>query len=415
MRYDVIVVGAGPAGSTAARECASRGLSVLLLDKAEFPRDKPCGGGVTVRAARLLPFDLAPVTERTISSVQFSLRQTGAFTRQASQPLTYLTQRRHLDRLLLERATNAGVVLRQRAPVRAIEREAAHVVVRAGGEAFVGRTLVAADGANGQTARLAGVNVRRRMTIALEGNIAPSDSAGFPPRWEGTLGFYLGTLPGGYGWIFPKGDHLNVGAWGATHVGPRLRGALDRVARYYGFDPAGLRGLRGHHLPVRQPGAPLVDGQMLLVGDAAGLLDPFTGEGIYGAIWSGRIAAAHLAAYLGNHAPDLRGYARQVGCEFLPELRAASQLADLFHLIPATYMRLGRYTPFSWRLICRLSRGEQTYLDLRRALGPLALGLDLASDLLGATPWLQRRAGLHDVPVPARFFRRGVRHHHTPT
>ena len=67
MRYDVIVVGTGPAGSTAAREAAERGLSVLLLDKAEFPRDKPCGGGVNVRAARLLPFDLAPVVERVVS------------------------------------------------------------------------------------------------------------------------------------------------------------------------------------------------------------------------------------------------------------------------------------------------------------------------------------------------------------
>ena len=78
MRYDVIVVGAGPAGSTTARECAARGLSVILLDRAEFPRDKPCGGAVTVRALELLPFDIIPVVERAISSVHFTNSVRGA-------------------------------------------------------------------------------------------------------------------------------------------------------------------------------------------------------------------------------------------------------------------------------------------------------------------------------------------------
>ncbi len=111
MRYDVIVVGAGPGGSTAARECAERGLSTLLLDKASFPRDKPCGGGVNIRAARLLPFDLAPVVEREIYGIRFSLRLSGAYTRRADAPLTYLTQRSRLDHYLVERAVAAGAKL----------------------------------------------------------------------------------------------------------------------------------------------------------------------------------------------------------------------------------------------------------------------------------------------------------------
>lgn len=81
--YDIIVVGAGPAGSTAARECATLGLSVLLLDKAQFPRDKPCGGGVSSRAAGLLPFDLAPVVEQTIRSIYLAWGSQPGFTRHA--------------------------------------------------------------------------------------------------------------------------------------------------------------------------------------------------------------------------------------------------------------------------------------------------------------------------------------------
>src|SRR5215213_10447321 len=91
--YDVIVAGGGPAGSTAAREAAAAGARVLLLDRAAFPREKPCGGGVNVRAAALLPFDLSPVVERTVTGVRFSLRLRGDFTRRYDGPLTFMTQR----------------------------------------------------------------------------------------------------------------------------------------------------------------------------------------------------------------------------------------------------------------------------------------------------------------------------------
>src|SRR3972149_2763524 len=190
MRYDVIVVAAGPAGSTPARECAERGLSVLLLEKASFPRDKPCGGGVSVRAARLLPCALAPVVERTAYGVRFSLRQSRGFSRLSPQPLTFLTQRAALDALLATRAVRSGATLRERAPVQTIERHATHVVVRAGGQAFEGCTLVAADGANGPTARLAGIPVARRMGIAYEANVTPR--GGLAPQWQPTHGLDLG-------------------------------------------------------------------------------------------------------------------------------------------------------------------------------------------------------------------------------
>ena len=94
--HDVIVVGAGPAGSTTARECAEKGMSVLLLDRAAFPRDKPCGGGVTARASDLLPFDISPVVERTIRGVRFNFRQQESVTRYSDHGLVYLTQRRNL-------------------------------------------------------------------------------------------------------------------------------------------------------------------------------------------------------------------------------------------------------------------------------------------------------------------------------
>ena len=118
--YDVIVVGAGPAGSTCAHRLASAGASVLLLDRARFPRDKPCGGGVTGRAARLLPFSIAPVVEDTVTSVRMRLRYGGWFEHGGDAPLVLMTQRIRLDAYLAEQATLAGAELRDGSKVTAV-------------------------------------------------------------------------------------------------------------------------------------------------------------------------------------------------------------------------------------------------------------------------------------------------------
>ena len=408
MRYDVIVVGAGPAGSTAAREAAAHGLATLLLDKATFPRDKPCGGGLTVRTQRLIPFSLAPVAERPIHGMRVTLRQGRGITRDFPEPMAHLAQRARLDAFLVARATAAGTVLREGTAVKAVERYPDRVVVRAGGEAFEGRTLVAADGANGRTAALAGMAGERWLVVGLEGNVTPS--AGIPDEWANRLGLDVGDHPGGYAWIFPKGDHLNVGVAVWQPLGPTLRSRLDRVARFYGVAPTELWGVRGHHLPLRRPGAPLADGNVLTVGDAAGLLDPFTLEGIYAAVWSGRAAARHLAAFVAGEAPDLTGYAAEVEGELAPELDLARRVHDVFHAMPALTVGVIWGAPPVWRFCSRLMRGERSYADVTRRLGPFAVGLDLISDATRAVPALRRRAGLDalaDPPPPERFLRRG--------
>ena len=409
MRYDVIVVGAGPAGSATARECAARGLSVLLLDKSEFPRDKPCGGAVTLRAAELLPFEITPVVERLITRLRMTVGHSREFTRSGSRAVAYLTQRSRLDTFLMECATKAGATFRQRAGVRAVERHRTRVLVRTSDGSFEGRTLVAADGVNGPTARLAGVNVSFLQGIALEGNITPPD--GVPEKWEDAIGVDFGGLPGGYAWIFPKRDHLNIGLGGWQYIAPTLREHLDRLVRFYGYDPADLWGLRGYHLPVRQPGSALVDGNTILVGDAAGLLDPLTAEGIHAAFWSGRAAAEQLAAYLGGEVPDLDGYRREVARGLLPELNVSHRFHDIFHLWPGLFVGIDRRTSIFWRVVDTVLCGGNTYVGLRRKLGILWPVVEFVSDLVRVVPPLRRLAGMRERVPPERFFRR---HHPTP-
>ena len=128
--YDVAIVGGGPAGSTAAYRLATAGASVLLIDKATFPRDKPCGGGVTGRAARLLPFSIEPVVEDVAHRLECGLRYRHRFTRRAHAPLAYMTQRKRLDHFLLHKAAEAGAEVREGETADARELDARIVIAR---------------------------------------------------------------------------------------------------------------------------------------------------------------------------------------------------------------------------------------------------------------------------------------------
>lgn len=375
MTHDAIVIGAGPAGSTAARLLAGRGASVLLLDKSVFPRDKPCGGGVTVRAASALDIDLSPAVERTIYGTRFSLRLGPHFDRVSDRPLAYMTQRRDLDAFLAGQAAEAGADFHDGEGVREIEypvgREPVKrpVTVRTDRSTYTARILIGADGANGLTGRATGLRPRCDEAVALEGVLPFVDDV--PPDWRRHVALDLGGVAGGYGWVFPKGRCLNVGAGGWKYAGFTLRPKLAELCRRYGFDPATLEDVRGHHLPVRSPGAPVARGPVALVGDAAGLVDPLSGEGIHMAFASGRLAAESALACLAGETPDMTAYQRAVGRRLQPELGVSLQLQEIFNFAPPPYFALMRSNERFWRLFCHIIRGEMTYLDFVRMLGPL--------------------------------------------
>ena len=369
MHYDVIVAGAGPAGSTAARLLAQRGASVLLLDRARFPREKPCGGGVTIRAAACLNLDLSPIIERTVYGARFFLGLGPAFDRWYRQPWTYMTQRCRLDSFLAEAACEAGSDFHDGEAVRAVEMDDGQVTVRSRGGAYRARTLIAADGANGVSSRSGGLRPQFEEAVALEGNLPSSPDVS--AQWRERIALDLGGWTGGYGWVFPKGDHLNLGVGVWKYAALNLRPKLADLCRRYGFDAAKLENLRGHHLPMRVPGTPVARGPLLAVGDAAGLIDPLTGEGIHMAFLSARLAADAIMAYLAGEATDLSPYQRAVERRLQPELTASRKLQELFHYAPPLYVALLRHSQRFWYAFCQLMRGETTYQGLLRKVGPL--------------------------------------------
>ncbi|HEX4929941.1 MAG TPA: geranylgeranyl reductase family protein [Gaiellaceae bacterium] len=349
--FDVIVVGAGPAGSTSAYFLAREGLSVLLLDRARFPRDKPCGGGVTGRAAALLPFSIEAVVEDVVDRLEIGLSYARHFERQSAKPLIYMTRRVALDAFLVEKAREAGAVFREAAKVTEVELRPEDVLVKTKDWAATGRVVIGADGTNGITARALGCDAARVHLVALEADL--SYDAVDRDRYRGRAVLELGAVPGGYGWIFPKGDHVNVGVGGWETEGPRLRSHLAGLVAGYGLDGDSLENVRGYRLPLRGAGDGLTNGRGLVVGDAAGLVDPLTGDGMYEAFLSARLASRTVAGYLDGRTDSLAAYADAILRALGPLCVASWGGKRAFDRFPRLSYSVAR-TQRAWRVIAAL-------------------------------------------------------------
>jgi geranylgeranyl reductase family protein len=365
-RYDAIVVGAGPSGSVTAYRLASAGASVLLLDRARFPRDKPCGGGLTLRAVRQLPFSVDPVVEHSVDRMELRLRYGPRYVRRAKEPIILMTQRIRLDHFLAERAAEAGAELRDGVKVTDVREANGEIEVEAGGEAHTAGALIGADGANGITAKTLGLGAEPTYGVALEGNLPLA--AAQPGRYDRTAVLELATLEGGYGWVFPKGDHLNFGVGGWEHEGPALRDHLKRLCDEHGVDETKLENLRGHRLPLRRPDTPMARGRTLVVGDAAGLIDPLSGDGMYECFVSARLAAAAVSDLLEGQAADLLPYDSAVR-RAVGRLASASWGAKIaFDRYPRLTFTLSR-PRFVWPIVEGLLRGDISHPGAADGLG----------------------------------------------
>ena len=364
-RFDVLIVGAGPAGSTTAYRLAHAGAHVLLLDRARFPRDKPCGGAISTRALRELPLDPHPVIEHVADKMELSYRGRHPHIRGGTHTLAYLTQRRRLDPFLLEQAVNAGAELRDGARVTEIDEHGARV----DGRRIDCQVLIGADGANGSTARSLTLTGKRIYGVALEGNLAHELLD--PERWSSRVVIELGTIPGGYCWIFPKGDHVNIGVGGWESIGPTLRKHLQELCKRRGLDYSKLTELRGYRLPARAPGAPLARGKALLVGDAAGLLDPLWGDGLYAAFLSSRLAASTVLDVLAGQ-PGLQFYTQAIVHELGPMTAFAWNAKQALDRAPRLALRALLSKP-GWHTVENMLRGQTHEPDIETGIAGIAI------------------------------------------
>jgi geranylgeranyl reductase family protein len=303
--WDLVVVGAGPAGSATALGAltADPGLRVLLLDRADFPRDKSCGDGIaphvldalsSVGAGDVLD-GWTPV--RTLELA----RGDAAVSRTLARPV-WVVPREVFDARLVDHATRAGAVLR-RHRVRDVRIGTGDVELDG---SISARVVVAADGAHSVVAPAAGRPPVRRRALAIRG-YAPT-----PPSRRGQqLIVYGDRRQPSYAWAFDRGDGLsNVGygeLLGAEHEPPSRELLLDQLDRLVPGTLASGDRWRAHHLPLSDWRWPQPDGRVLLTGDAAGLINPMTGEGIYYAVASGILAGRAAAHALGHADPERAG------------------------------------------------------------------------------------------------------------
>lgn len=317
---EVIVVGGGPGGSTAAWRLALEGVPTLVLDAAVFPRVKICAGWVTPAALADVEVDPEkyPLTIQPFAAC--TIEFAGARHRTAwRRPASYGIVRREFDHYLLQRAAAAGADVRTGIRVTRVEVLGDGVRVLTEREEFPARVVVGAGGHRCPVARALGeVSEREEVVVAQESEtpLPPADAARLEPYRDAPVLFLEPDLRG-YGWYFPKGHVINIGV-GCTGAGdgslPRRREALLRVLRDSGHLPEGLSLLpfKGHAYAVRRQAPRRLSGERFcLVGDAAGLARDLSGEGIGPAIRSGRLAAEAVTALLRGGVP-LEGYARRI-------------------------------------------------------------------------------------------------------
>ncbi|MGN6743970.1 MAG: geranylgeranyl reductase family protein [Amnibacterium sp.] len=371
--WDVLVVGAGPAGATAARVAAEAGARVLLVDAARFPRYKTCGGGLVGASLGVLPEAALAVIERRVDRVTFSLHGGPARAVRASRPFLAMVDRERFDQALVDAATTAGVLFRDRVRVRSIEETGDEVVVRTDADELRARVVIGADGTSGVTGRHVGVRIAR-VDLGLELELEDTDEA-----WARRIHLDWGRDAGTYGWVFPKDGHLTVGVIERKGRGEQTRAYLDRFVAGLGLQDRNVLRSSGHLTRWREPGSPVRLGRVVVAGDAAGLLEPWSREGISFALRSGVLAGRAAARAVGSGPAALASYESALAV-LEAEQRAGAALLRVFERRPALiHLALTRVGLGAAGFV-RVCRGS---LDLPRILRHRSVAL--AARLLGGT------------------------------
>jgi len=366
--YDAVICGAGPAGSFCAYHLAKAGRSVLLFEKLALPRPKVCGGALSRKTAKLVDFDLSPIIHNSVVRATLSYRDEFSAAITLKEAGAFTTVRAQFDAFLASNAVSAGAILRDSTAFLDAQDQGLVVEVKTTGGVFRTRWLIAADGVAS--------TVRKRMFGRRVGRYVPSVEAllrvpdDVMAHFRDHATFDLGGMRRGYGWIFPKRDHLNVGIyspWG----GERMREQLDAFLATHAL----LRNREvvcrmGSAIPLFDQRSPVALGRTLAIGDAGGFAEGVYGEGIYYAMRTGQMAAEAIIGAGDDHAG--RYYGERIARELSPELNLSTWLGRAYFAFPRFAFRHLAMDPRGQDRFTGIITGDATYRDcvvgaLRRA------------------------------------------------
>jgi geranylgeranyl reductase family protein len=368
--YDVIVVGAGPGGSTAARFCSQVGLKTLLIEKERLPRYKPCGGCLSTKAVNLLDLDLSSVLENTIYGANFTYCLKDRFSIRSELPIAFLVMRDLFDQFLVKKALEKKAEILEGERVVRVEEKGDCIEVELERKEWLRcEYLIGADGSQSIVAKSLSLLPPKGVEdgIGVESEVPFESLIDFPKDDLHYLHLDFGQIPNGYGWVFPKREGLSIGIGGMFRDGVKInsRQYLDRFIHGLKYIKEGGTGkVLGHPLPsFYDEGQKVSRGKVLLVGDAGRLMDPLMGEGIYYAIRSGMLAADAItqSREKGGSPSDL--YQSSVGSHIFDNLRWALRFSRfVFRFTKLAYRTLKHY-PELGDLYLKVLGGRETYQD----------------------------------------------------
>lgn len=330
--YDLVVAGAGPAGSTAALTAAGMGLKVIILEKEVFPRYKACGGALSERAASCLGFRLPEaLCERSITGARIHF-QDRVLDKIKGYKLTTLVTRSAFDRYLLLKAVEAGARV-SFSRVLDYSEKGDYVSIQTEDEIYRSRFMIIASGCQDPLKeRISGKASRDDIGICLVTEIE-ADDRDIQDRLGSLLDIHFGIADGGYGWIFPHRGYYSVGIGGLASRLLHTRQIMRSFLLENGFGQNQI--IHGHTIPLGERRTSIARDRVLLAGDSAGLVDPFTGEGIYYALLSGGLAARTIAEEQEQDVASV--YERRCDKELGEELRYALLLSRALHSRPEAF------------------------------------------------------------------------------
>jgi len=380
--YDVIIAGAGPAGSTCARACAKAGLRTLLLERETFPRPKPCGGALSARALVHLGLSLpSNLIERECFGVRVHYGKHTVEVRKDFR-IAVMVSREKFDQYLAQQAVDGGAILNQGEAVQEVRSHRDRVEIGTDSGSYEARCLVGADGANSVVGRMVRPMFGRDEIAAALVGMFPEDDRLIDDRLDGLLDLYFGVTPMGYGWVFPHQGHYLVGVLGEAAEFNAPHKVFSAFAASAGFPPT-----RPHGQTIPWGGIPrsIIGPRILLAGDAAGFADPFHGEGMASAILSGKLAGQAVVEGIGGRKDAFRWYARECDRLIVGDMRIALQMARFREKYPQLFLKIFFSDRNALDKYLDIAAGKSDYRHFRRWLLARLPGY-LAKMLVGTAP-----------------------------